>query len=638
LDSLDHVPALLAHLDVFKQASGQAVHPGKSSLLPIGYFPDDIPPLPAAVSGVPVVLAATTLGIRFQAGTAPAQPKSSWEELINSAETAFSRIAGLPLSAFGRAFAASSYGISRLLYAAEFVGLPPAAIIRRLDQATARLVDRRQTADSTERRFAGVAGRFLAGHPAVGGFGALPWIHHITARHAVWATRLLSSVTSAPWMKVAYLLLHSWGIGAGQRIPYTPLMHLMRDSRSGWNGGWDLPPPLLRLFDGLAALPPISRTNAGPLPWWRGALPLIDNPILATISTDGRLHPLLSPPQLTLVWDNRAPCVASLHRLVIALRQRDHSYPPAVAAKRVLYSWEEALDQAEALWALIPNDLRPADGGDWQPSGYSDPHIFEAARSLMPLLGWKLPDGTTVALPHLTVKDATALLTQALYQDRKQRHLQYVAAALGTAETQPVVSQGLQDLLTCLRTLWKMRWSNYYKETFWRLVLNGLPTSERMHLASSSQTGILVDCLCGAHQPGRQHHFWDCPAAQAVVQEIERCLGDGHHVARPHLWLLWVPTGAPACIWPVVCLAAVRAMWTARGLLMLPERRGGLHGTPEHQMHQVQGRAVAAFWSYLLDFTRLGKVPQSWRRRLGPASPFLHFHSPAGRLSINRPT
>jgi hypothetical protein len=46
LDSLDHVPALLAHLDVFKQASGQAVHPGKSSLLPIGYFPDDIPPHP----------------------------------------------------------------------------------------------------------------------------------------------------------------------------------------------------------------------------------------------------------------------------------------------------------------------------------------------------------------------------------------------------------------------------------------------------------------------------------------------------------------------------------------------------------------------------------------------------------------
>lgn len=148
----------------------------------------------------------------------------------------------------------------------------------------------------------------------------------------------------------------------------------------------------------------------------------------------------------------------------------------------------------------------------------------------------------------------------------------------------------------------------------------------------------IVDCLCGAQAPGRQHHFWDCPAAQAIVHELESCLGAGQHLARPHLWLGWVPEGAPTCSWPVVCLSAVRAMWTARGMLMLPERRGGLGGgTPEQQMQRVKGRAVAAFWSYLLDFTRLGKVPQSWRRRLGPSSPFLHFTSPAGRLCTNRP-
>lgn len=70
---------------------------------------------------------------------------------------------------------------------------------------------------------------------------------------------------------------------------------------------------------------------------------------------------------------------------------------------------------------------------------------------------------------------------------------------------------------------------------------------------------------------------------------------------------------------------------------MVPERREALRGTPQEKLQLIKSRAVAALWSNLLDFTRLGKVPNTWRRRLPPGTPLLHFPHPAGGLCLNRP-
>ncbi|KAL4859540.1 hypothetical protein ACK3TF_000637 [Chlorella vulgaris] len=97
----------------------------------------------------------------------------------------FARIASLPrFSAFGRGFATAAYGVSKLLYHAEFTGHPPEQHMAELMRVTAKVVDRGQAPGDATRKFAGLAGWALAGRPADGGFGALPWREHITSRHA----------------------------------------------------------------------------------------------------------------------------------------------------------------------------------------------------------------------------------------------------------------------------------------------------------------------------------------------------------------------------------------------------------------------------------------------------------------------
>jgi hypothetical protein len=103
LPSLDMVPAFLAAMATFGDATGQRLNPTKTKLLPIGQLPAA---LPAAAHGLQVVTAATSLGVTF--GSA-ADPTARWPELLAGVEQCYSRISGLPksFSVFGRGFATS---------------------------------------------------------------------------------------------------------------------------------------------------------------------------------------------------------------------------------------------------------------------------------------------------------------------------------------------------------------------------------------------------------------------------------------------------------------------------------------------------------------------------------------------------
>ena len=78
-------------------------------------------------------------------------------------------------------------------------------------------------------------------------------------------------------------------------------------------------------------------------------------------------------------------------------------------------------------------------------------------------------------------------------------------------------------------------------------------------------------------QPGRRHHFWECPVAQAVVGIMQQQLvGWMPGALQPHHVLCMrcpepVPSagGAPGPavhkgVWRVVCLAAINAMDSGR--------------------------------------------------------------------------
>ena len=60
-----------------------------------------------------------------------------------------------------------------------------------------------------------------------------------------------------------------------------------------------------------------------------------------------------------------------------------------------------------------------------------------------------------------------------------------------------------------LPQLWPLPWTNQHKEVFWRLTLDALPNSARLHNA--------VPCICGAPTPDRMHHFWSCPVAEGMI-------------------------------------------------------------------------------------------------------------------------
>eukprot|EP00798_Chlamydomonas_sp_ICE-L_P016498 gene16498-biopygen25438 len=190
LRSLDpaQLQAFLTCLTFFGQAPGLYLNHLKSKLLPIG-VPHPLP-LPVQILGFPVVAEATTLGVSFTNGSPTCPPMTpQWSERLAHVERCFSRLAKLPLSSFGWGFSSSSYGLSTLLYHAEFCGIPQ-EVVDDLQCLTTKLVDRGLGPADKARVLPGVPSALLTGSPCQGGLGVMPWQHHITSRHAMWGVRL----------------------------------------------------------------------------------------------------------------------------------------------------------------------------------------------------------------------------------------------------------------------------------------------------------------------------------------------------------------------------------------------------------------------------------------------------------------
>eukprot|EP00955_Chlamydomonas_euryale_P024505 258242-Chlamydomonas_euryale.AAC.1 len=76
---------------------------------------------PSAIAGIPVRDKVGTLGVPFADG---GDPQPDWGGHVGDVAAKYDKLARLPLSAFGRATGAVAYGVSQLLYRAEFCGLP----------------------------------------------------------------------------------------------------------------------------------------------------------------------------------------------------------------------------------------------------------------------------------------------------------------------------------------------------------------------------------------------------------------------------------------------------------------------------------------------------------------------------------
>ena len=133
------ITCFLNAMTTFADASNQHLNHAKSVLLPVGATG----PATKEVCGIKVVNAATSLGVTYTNGTDP-PPAVPWEDLLDTVRKCYTKLAKLPLSMWGRATAASSYGLSKLLFQAEFYDSIPDSIASQLHSWSTALVDRQE--------------------------------------------------------------------------------------------------------------------------------------------------------------------------------------------------------------------------------------------------------------------------------------------------------------------------------------------------------------------------------------------------------------------------------------------------------------------------------------------------------------
>ena len=671
----DLTPATVDRLQqallTFARASGQHTNLDKSQLLPVG-APLAVAP-PAAVMGMRVVTSATCLGIRFANGF----PVPDWEEHLQRAAKPLARIVRMGMSAMGRGLALSAYGTARFLYQAEFSPLPPPPVVVRYTSWQRGVVDS-SCAPQQPPKGGGLPADMMQGSPAIGGFGVLPLVSHVRARHLAWFARLAVSSATAHsqwWARVCAAMLDQLGPCA--------VFHMLALAGAASNGlpayshprlralfvdqgisRLPLESPLLRMGQALMHAPALAwpapppgalHLPADPGPWCHG-LPLWHLPwVLAPGQPAPQpLHlafPLLyaSPARpLTLGQAVRASVdgfvpafppghvhppgylrgVPALHQLHADVRQLVYCFPApwvlAAAQHQLLVSQGEApphpASVLEVLLEHVEWPLAPA-------------HAAAAPQAAAP------PPADGLRLTGLAVRDATRLLQRPVEARRTERHQRFVSLAKPGQLAPLAVARGAIDLRFTLGAVWRLPLCNRRKEVFWRLTLNGVRGAQ----------SATMPCACHAGQPGplpdpRVHHYWDCAVAHAVVEEMQRVLlasAAAPQLERASVWLMVSPTDQQCnpTVWRGVCLAALNAMDRGRRSLTcarLTWQRAQPLPAPPPPIAQLglwltaaADLALVTFWQELTSFAR---ALRGWGKEedvpCGPDHPFIRYLGP----------
>ena len=633
---------------------------------------------------------------------------TGWEARLAGVQACYSRLARLPLSVFGRAFGASGYGVSKLLYHAEFSTWPD-SVLHRLHSVSVKLVDRGLAPASRGRALPGVPSQLLVGAPRDGGFGLLPWKQHVHSRHARWGARLLARLCEPegspqpPWVVVAAAILKHLSCGATH--PARVWLAVVDQRLYGRQAL--LPPfvaegftqkrlpegPLLRMAKGLQALgklhgaPPLGAAAAAPLGvlgaplWGNPLLPGLPQPYLAMVPNMDTVGGALEWWQDMQPWGAgppgpppHAPADARRQPLYEAwLRARLGPGMGGPLASPLLQDRGGFVTRLTELHDAVPCDWWAAAAAERAAGAAAQPQLGPALAGLYSGLRWELvgPGGATSWVPFskLTVRTGTALQLKRAVELRDSKHAAFVAAAGGGVVAEVTPAQ-LASLRGTLARAWSLKWENEHKEVLWRMTVQGVRGVAAHGLPTTHP------CPCGGLAAGAcaaealRHHFWACPVAGAVVEELQRGWKMGEGVLAPmvpplrreEVWLLdppLRPSGGPqqkrmhGGVWSVVCLAALTAMDMGRRALVAmhlgreEERRreegrvqqGG--GGRQQSLHEAWGlpappppplpplvplaanKAKARFWAQVADFAELGQEHPSWDSLAEAGHPFL---------------
>ena len=599
--------------------------------LELQHNPGGMPPN-AVYANLQIVGHAAALGVdHLSAG----QSSADWPKLMDKVRRKYNTIAKLRLSMFGRAMACSGYGLSKLLYAAEYAGMPPPRVLDEIIRHTSKLVDRGQAPGATKRKFPGVSGTLLKGHPKEGGCGLLPFTEHVLAMHALWGVKLMAADSSCPqWMHLARHILAPSSVAVGSSWQQAAIY--MCDAVSGKGpAGCAVPSPLRRIAAGLRALPLLQDVSAQPLhlgPWCANA-PLWCNPWLSGAPNAGLENTFVVFAELGTI-NTIGQALQVQHDISVFQPHQQYveqAWPFWFRRCPLFLDQQAAQEQVTELVQAIPLAWRQAIQQSTPQQLVQAPSTQQVWDMLWARVGWQRPRGKPLFLQKASVRTLTQLqaaLHQIAIRDKHTAFLQEAAVGLNLQ-----IDTLHTELQALLRSLWRLPWDNSRKEVFWRLTLDGLPSAARMHMMG-------VSCDCGVVAPDRQHQFWGCPVAQAVTQVLQEQLPPQFHVQRINVWLCRPPWASlHDGVWQVVCLAAVISMNKGRQLLYkLSQSQPAL--LVQQRLDVACKVAVATFWDMLADFVGVGLCNPLWLQEVSPVHPFLHVIADdegQGHLKVNRP-
>jgi hypothetical protein len=292
--------------------------------------------------------------------------------------------------------------------------------------------------------------------------------------------------------------------------------------------------------------------------------------------------------------------------------------------------WQVAKDQLSQLVSALPAAWRQVAEQMSDARLAYMPTSHQVVERLVARLGWKGVGNKPYTMPAMSVRMFTQLQWPVAGVPVCEKHTAFVQHVRAT-QAPDEVPVSVQEVVKCMSAVWRLKWDNSRKEVLWRLVFDGFPTAARMHLQDDT-------CACGQVVPGWQHHYWQCPVAQAVVAAIQSQLPTGTSPMQPvHLWVGRLPhADLHKGVWRVVMVAALLGMDKARRLLTkwrLDARSGQpipQHAsTPAQQVQVASYTAVAGFWDMLHDFVSLRLYPPDWlvgvgnQSRVGPHHPFI---------------
>ncbi|KAG7672302.1 hypothetical protein KSW81_005182 [Nannochloris sp. 'desiccata'] len=621
LNGPEDIPAFLDAMTIFAQASGQHLQPAKTRLLFLGTPPEQ--PLPESIHGLPVVSSVTALGLTFSQFTGAISV--DWVELLTRVHSKVDMIVKCKLSSFGRAFAINSYALSKILYFAQFTGLPEGRDLHYLERLLPAAVDRdiclrlppwiSTSSGPSQRRFSGISRALMPAHPRFGGLGLLPLPEHVNSRIAWWALRLITGSATTPWIRVARSVLShllstvksdpgQYGVAVPFPCPQLVLLTRPATSLAAHLGVAEVPVVLERLCSALRALPRPSIVAPVPAGPWCAALPLWSNPLL------------LDNGAVALEHSQRCPNLGTIACPAII------TFGGLLRLRLDLETWAPGQYEQRRQFLKFPGWLEAAQGTPLQPITTVTPPVV-------------LYDGSTVEMAGAST----------------------TAAAI--AEASSTSAAAAEMLISCMGWRIGRRTINLASfqvkvGTILQLASRPAPQVAPMSSFSSRQCGLAIG-------PTRIHLYHQCAIVQPTWLAVQQQLCDDFSIPTPgllqrrHIWMGIRPhPRLHQGIWDIVAIKLLapcesgRKNWFDRVLKLqlqhvtvsAARRRGGGRGRARSSrttgsIHRpmapgpamiasVSQVVLAEFWSGLTEIASLGVLPPAWLQVVPLNHPFLH--------------